>query len=140
VTLSFTFTLPALDTVAGQSVLPAALVKFDPFFNSPPLTLESREFPDWSRVAGAVSTVLSITAPDFWTVTRQPAELHSAWKQGRGSRVSKVSSNGHGLEVRTSLTLDDFWVAPSDWSAFRSFLIESGPRPNNFIGFSAATK
>ena len=105
---------------------------------SPPLTLEAKEFPFWMRVPGTISIRLSAPVPAAWNVDKLPAVLNDKWNGGSGARTC-VLRDGR-VEVETKLSNNGVWLEPAGWSEFRSFLIESGPRPNNLIGFVAKPK
>ena len=132
--VSFAFTAERLDTVEGSQVFSANLMNFAGFAGDPNLTLESKEFPQWAKLPGQVSVHLEAPLPDGWTVAQQPIALSQQWPDGNGSRTVTVQDGRVVLDEE--LTLNSAWIQPQGWSAFRSFLLETGARPNNILVFS----
>ncbi|MBI5060409.1 DUF3857 domain-containing protein [candidate division KSB1 bacterium] len=133
VSISFSFALPRFDTADAFRLLPTSLLALDPYLMSPPLTLEAKEFPFWIRVPGTITTLLNVPFPAKWNAVKTPAALAASWQGGSGSRTCKTED--HQVSVETRITNSNVWLPSGDWAQFRNFLIETGQRPNNAIGF-----
>jgi hypothetical protein len=78
---------------------------------------------------------VNATIPKDWKIERRPASGNQMWDWSEGSVKCDVKDNR--LHVARSLKLAREWLAPQGWSGFRSWLIESGPRPANTVVFTA---
>jgi hypothetical protein len=134
-TVDFSFRCSALDTADGFSILPLSAMDFAQFAGHPNLQLETKEFPHWNVLPGAFDMHFEAPLPEGWNVTQKPDALSRVWKDGSGSRTVDVK-NGR-VVMDAQLTLKNLWIPPHDWSQFRSFLIETGPRPANQLVLTA---
>ena len=114
-------------------MLPANLLNFAQFSGNPNFGLEHKEFPHWIEIPGEISVHLEAPLPDGWVVDRQPSALSHQWKDGSGTRTVATANGRLVLDQR--LTLGNAWIPPQDWDAFRTYLFETGSRPNNIFVF-----
>ncbi len=134
-TVNFKFTAAAPDTVDGHHIFALDVMDFAQFAGNPTLSIERMEFPHYVKLPGAISVHVEAPLPEGWTVTQQPAALNRAWRDGSGTRTVLVKDGRVVMDER--LVLGSAWIPPQDWSEFRSFLLETGPRANNTVVFAA---
>jgi hypothetical protein len=132
--VNFAFTVSCLDTADSHHLLSATAIDLSQFAGNPNFNFEKKEFPHWVKLPGKISVRVEAPIPDGWTVSQQPSAVTRTWKDGSGSCT--VTVNDGRVMVDETLIFGSAWIQPTDWQEFRSFLLETGNRPNNIIVFS----
>ncbi len=133
VSIDFEFTLSALDTADDFKILPLAALDLTEMVKDAPWALQSREFPQAIPLIGEIALHIVATIPEEWQISSMPTGNSETWDWSTGE-VSRDVNDGR-LVYSRQLKLAREWLAPSGWSAFRTWMIESGARPNNCIVF-----
>jgi hypothetical protein len=135
VTLDFSFAaVGALDSVDRYRVLPLSILDFAALIKDVPLSLPSREFRQEVRLPGQMTLHVEAVVPSKWQVKTMPASLTRKWDFDKGMVNASVENNRFTFE--RTLELSKEWIPPESWSQFRTFLLESGSRPDNSVTFS----
>lgn len=137
VSMDFEFTLSSLDTADGFRVLPLSAFDFRDFFDGAPFGLPSREFQQEIPYIGEVSLQLEADIPDKWEITSKADDSMVSWNAGSGDVRCEVKDDR--TTYKRSLNFTGNSLSSSDWGSFRTWIVESGPRPNNCIVFQRST-
>jgi len=129
VALDFDFTISALDTADNFRVLPLSALDFSSVMGGAPWGLPTREFAQAVPHEGEIAIHLEAPLPDEWELTRKPSNSSETWDWSSGEISCKLDDGR--LVYDRKLKLAREWVAPSGWKGLRSWIIESGPRPNH---------
>ncbi|MBL0061382.1 MAG: DUF3857 domain-containing protein [bacterium] len=133
VSIDFEFAVSALDTADGFKILPLAALDLTNMVKDAPWALQNREFSQAIPLIGEIALQIEATIPDDLQISSMPTGNSETWDWSTGE-VSCDVEDGR-LVYSCQLKLAREWLAPSGWSAFRTWMIESGPRPNNCIVF-----
>ncbi len=134
VNLDFSFTaVNALDTVDRCHVLPLSMVDFAPMAKGAPLFLTTRVFRQEVRLPGTMTLHVETVVPDAWQVKDMPRNLTRKWDFDEGSVKSEVKDGRFVFERMLKLSKE--WIPSESWSQFRTFMLDSGKRPDNSVIF-----
>lgn len=133
VSIDFEFTLSALDTADDFKILSLAALDLTDMVKNAPWAMPSREFPQAIPLIGEIAVHIDAVIPEEWQTARKPIGNSETWDWSTGEVSSEVVDGR--LVYSRQLKLAREWLAPSSWGAFRTWMIESGPRPNNCIVF-----
>jgi|GEM_PF-3530252 len=133
VAIDFEFTLSVLDTADDFKILPLAALDLTDMVKDAPWAMPSREFPQAIPLIGEIAVHIDTAIPEQWQAARKPTGNSETWDWSTGEMNCDVMDGR--LVYSRQLKLAREWLAPSGWGAFRTWMIESGPRPNNCIVF-----
>ena len=134
VNLDFSFTaVHALDTLDRYHVLPLSIIPFEHAASEAPLSLTTREFRQEVRSPITATFHLEAVIPDSWQVKDMPKNLTRKWDFDEGSVKAEVKDGRLTFERTLKLAKD--WIPAESWSAFRTFMLDCGPRPDNAVVF-----
>ncbi len=131
--VDFEFTVTALDSADDFRILPLAPIDFTDKVKDAPWAMPRREFPQAIPLVGEIALHIDAGIPDGWQISQKPVADSETWDWSKGEVTCDVK-DGHFIYSR-HLKLAREWLAPTGWSAFRTWMIESGPRPNNCVVF-----
>lgn len=133
VSIDFDFTIASLDTADDYKIFSLAALDFNSKVEGAPWGLTSREFAQEIPLVGEVNLHLEAAIPEKWQVSRKPSNSSETWDWSTGDVTCKVEDGR--LYYSRKLNLVREWLAPTGWGEFRTWMIESGPRPNNCMVF-----
>lgn len=134
VAVDFDFTIAALDTADRYKIVQLAAMDFGRFLPNAPWRLPTREFSQAVPHMGEVALSLEVEIPDGWELVQKPVNSSETWDWSTGDVTSVMEDGRLSYSRRVNLVRE--WIAPSGWSGFRSWIINSGPRKNHCAVFS----